>query len=134
MYNILATEIKVKDDPCYPSPCGYNAECLNGICTCALEYHGDPYTGCRPECVLNSDCVKEKACINNKCINPCPGSCAVNAICDVINHIPICTCPPGMTGSAFIYCTPLQGMDNVECTIFIYFNSMSLCIYFINSI
>jgi len=67
-------------------------------------YNGDPYHGCRPECVLNDDCAKDKACIRNKCINPCIGTCGNNAICEVYNHIPMCYCPPEMTGNAFITC------------------------------
>lgn len=96
----------VQDDPCNPSPCGPNAQCDNGICSCLPEYQGDPYSGCRPECVLNSDCSRELACIQNKCRDPCPGTCATNALCQVINHIPICTCPTGMAGNAFVQCSP----------------------------
>jgi hypothetical protein len=99
-----------QDDPCYPSPCGPNAQCNEGICTCLPEYQGDPYRGCRPECVLNSDCPRDKACIRNKCTDPCPGTCGQNAICDVINHIPMCSCPVGMAGNAFIECRPFKSM------------------------
>ena len=101
-------ELDEPSDPCRPSPCGANAECNNGVCTCLPEYQGDPYSGCRPECVLNSDCARDKACSRSKCINPCPGTCGDNAICDVINHIPMCRCPEGTQGSAFIRCTPQQ--------------------------
>jgi hypothetical protein len=94
----------VQDDPCNPSPCGPNAQCNNGVCTCLPEYQGDPYRGCRPECVLSSDCPRDKACIRNKCVDPCPGTCGQNAECSVINHIPICSCLPGYTGSAFVVC------------------------------
>lgn len=80
---------------------------MNGICTCLPEYKGDPYLGCRPECLLNSDCQREKACLRSKCINPCPGTCAQNAICEVLNHIPMCSCPGGMEGNAFVQCRPL---------------------------
>jgi hypothetical protein len=99
-----------RDDPCNPSPCGSNAQCSNGVCTCIPEYQGDPYQACRPECVLNTDCPRDKACVRNKCINPCPGTCGQNAICDVINHIPMCSCPQGMTGNAFANCIPFQCM------------------------
>lgn len=97
-------------DPCYPSPCGSNTQCNNGICTCIPEYHGDPYSGCRPECVLSSDCSKDRACVRNKCIDPCPGTCGSLAICNVVNHIPMCSCPDGMTGNAFVLCTPVPCM------------------------
>lgn len=95
------------DDPCIPSPCGTNAQCSDGICTCIGEYQGDPYTGCRPECILNSECSRNKACINQKCQDPCPGTCASNAICEVHNHVPMCHCPAGMQGNAFVLCQPL---------------------------
>lgn len=39
------------------------------------------YEGCRPECVLSSDCPSDKACIRNKCKDPCPGVCGLNAEC-----------------------------------------------------
>ncbi len=100
----------VFDDPCNPSPCGSNAQCANGICTCLPEYQGDPYAGCRPECVINNDCPRDKACIRNKCKDPCPGTCGQTAICDVINHIPMCSCPQGTTGKAFVNCSPYQSM------------------------
>jgi hypothetical protein len=64
-------------DPCNPSPCGDNARCTErngaGACTCLPEYFGDPYTGCRPECLLNQDCPQTRACVRNKCVDPCPG-------------------------------------------------------------
>lgn len=96
-------------DSCRPNPCGSNALCSNGACSCQLGYHGDPYFGCRPECVYNTDCASDKICQQNKCVNPCIGTCGVNAICDIINHIPMCTCPKGMSGNAFVECRPSTG-------------------------
>lgn len=94
--------------PCQPSPCGANAQCREqngaGACICLPEYIGNPYEGCRPECVLNTDCPSNKACINNKCKDPCPGTCGQNANCQVINHLPSCTCIVGYTGDPFRYC------------------------------
>ena len=107
----IAAPKPVEDDPCNPSPCGSNAQCNNGICTCLPEYQGDPYRGCRPECVLSSDCPRDKACVRNKCIDPCPGTCGQNAECSVVNHIPICTCLPGYTGSAFVICRPVESKN-----------------------
>lgn len=95
-------------EPCNPSPCGANAICkeLNGAgsCTCLPEYFGDPYLGCKPECVINSDCPKDKACIGNKCKNPCPGACGLNADCRVSNHAPSCFCLEGYTGNPAVAC------------------------------
>ena len=93
---------------CVPSPCGINAVCKEskgaGSCTCLPEFIGNPYEGCRPECVLNSDCQADRACINTKCADPCPGTCGSNAECQVINHLPSCTCTPGYTGDPFRFC------------------------------
>lgn len=95
----------VIENKCDSLPCGPNAECNNGACTCLPEFKGDPYVGCRPECVLNSDCPRDSACLQRKCRDPCPGACAPNAICTVINHVPMCSCPAGMQGNAFVQCT-----------------------------
>lgn len=92
-------------DPCNPSPCGPNAVCRGqGLCECIPEYSGNPYEACRPECVLNPECPRDKACLRNKCRDPCPGTCGQNAQCDVVNHIPVCSCPQGFTGDPFSSC------------------------------
>lgn len=94
-------------NPCLPSPCGPFSECKenNGIpsCTCLDNYLGSP-PNCRPECVISADCSSNLACIHNKCINPCPGSCGINAQCLVKNHTPICTCLENFVGDAFTEC------------------------------
>ncbi|KAF6203886.1 hypothetical protein GE061_002221 [Apolygus lucorum] len=94
--------------PCEPSPCGANAICREqngaGSCSCISEYIGNPYEGCRPECVINTDCPTNKACMRNKCQDPCPGTCGQNAECQVVNHLPSCNCFPGYTGDPFRYC------------------------------
>ena len=129
-HNNLVAKEQVFDDPCNPSPCGANAQCKDGICTCLPEYQGDAYRGCRPECVLNSDCPRDKSCSRNKCIDPCPGTCGQNAICDVINHIPMCSCPQGMNGNAFIECRPYQCM---YLNYFLFFRSVGLISYYFTS-
>lgn len=91
-------------DPCAPSPCGPNAICDNGDCKCLPEYFGNPYEACRPECILNSECPRDKTCLRNKCRDPCPGICGQNARCDVVNHIPVCSCPSGYIGDPFVNC------------------------------
>jgi hypothetical protein len=108
---IQAPPIIERADPCHPSPCGANAVCREsngaGSCSCLPEYFGNPYDACKPECVLNSDCPSNKACVTNKCKDPCPGVCAYNAFCQVINHLPVCTCPDRFTGNAFVSCNPI---------------------------
>lgn len=94
--------------PCSPSPCGANAVCRErnnaGSCSCIEGYLGNPYENCRPECTVNTDCPSNRACINNKCGDPCPGSCGTNADCQVVNYSPLCSCLPGYTGDPFKYC------------------------------
>lgn len=99
----------VEQDPCNPSPCGSNAQCNDGLCSCLPEFQGDAYQGCRPECVLNSDCSRNMACLRSKCKDPCPGTCGLNAICSVTNHIPMCSCEQGYSGNAFVACSPIPG-------------------------
>lgn len=94
-------------DPCVPSPCGYNARCDNyngkAQCTCLPNYFGSP-PNCKPECVSNSDCAINLACVNMRCVEPCLNACGTDAECHVTNHVPICTCPRGFTGDPFTYC------------------------------
>lgn len=97
----------IEVQPCSPSPCGPNSQCRESnqqaICSCLSGYIGAP-PSCRPECSISSDCAQNLACINQKCRDPCPGSCATNAICQVISHNPVCSCPPRYTGDPFTYC------------------------------
>lgn len=93
-------------NPCDPSPCGGNAICDNAICTCVSGYFGDPYIGCRPECTMNTECSPSKACLNNKCVDPCANICGPQATCVVSNHIPSCACPQGYIGDPFVSCRP----------------------------
>lgn len=105
---LWSLEDEIPQDKCNPNPCGPNSVCNDGVCTCSPEFFGDPYSGCRPECVLNSDCARDRACLRSKCVDPCPGTCASNALCNVINHVPMCSCPTGMEGNAFTQCRPIQ--------------------------
>lgn len=107
---IVATSPAVYN-PCIPNPCGANAKCDDGVCTCLPEFQGDPYEGCRPECILSNDCANNKACVRNKCIDPCPGICGQGAECAVLNHIPVCTCPTGYKGNAFVACLVEKGLN-----------------------
>ena len=94
-------------DPCNPSPCGPYSQCRNindqGVCSCLPDYRGSP-PSCRPECVVNSECPTNQACVNQKCMDLCPGPCGLNAICRVVNHSPICACQDDYTGDPFSRC------------------------------
>lgn len=101
----------VVTNPCQPSPCGPNSQCREinkqAVCSCILGFIGSPPT-CRPECVTSSECPLNEACFNQKCINPCPGTCGTGAMCQVVNHNPICTCPSRQTGDPFIRCIQIS--------------------------
>lgn len=58
------------------------------------------------ECYSDDDCGQERTCIDRICINPCDNSCGLGALCRVINHKAICSCPRGYTGDATIRCIP----------------------------
>lgn len=97
-------------NPCQPSPCGPNSQCKQvndqAVCSCLPTFIGNP-PNCRPECIVSTECSADKACINNKCENPCTGSCGLNALCNVINHSPICSCEQRYTGDPFTRCFPI---------------------------
>lgn len=99
-------------DACSPSPCGPYSVCKvigeSPSCTCQSDYIGAP-PNCRPECVSNSECSSNLACVNQKCKDPCPGSCGYNADCRVISHALVCSCPYGQTGDPLISCAPVKG-------------------------
>jgi len=94
-------------NPCDPSPCGPNSQCRlvnqHAVCSCSPGFIGNP-PSCRPECVVSSECPQNRACINQKCLDPCPGTCGLNARCQVVNHNPICSCAAGFTGDPFARC------------------------------
>lgn len=107
-------------NPCTPNPCGSNAICQEqngaGSCQCLPEYFGNPYEGCRPECTLNSDCPSNKACLRNRCVEPCGGVCGTNADCTVVNHLPTCVCRYGFTGDSYRYCSVIQQAERKFCS------------------
>ena len=98
-------------DPCQPTPCGPNSQCRvageTAVCSCLVNYIGRA-PNCRPECTTNSECPRNLACINEKCRDPCPGTCGSYATCTVSNHQPICRCLEQFTGDPFSTCSPIQ--------------------------
>jgi hypothetical protein len=78
------------------------------VCTCMEGFEGDPSANCHPECVINTDCPLDKACLDRKCIDPCASGavCGLRATCLVRDHTATCACLDGHTGDAFIQCIP----------------------------
>lgn len=105
-------EAPIITSPCDPNPCGQFATCRDvggtAICSCKSGYVGVP-PKCGPECIINEDCPKDKACLKEKCINPCMGSCGANTNCHAMNHLAICTCIPSYRGDPFVGCYPYKG-------------------------
>lgn len=103
----------VQVKPCSPNPCGPNALCQErnnaASCICISGYFGNPYEGCRPECLINSDCSPNLACLNNKCQDPCLGFCGINSECQVVNHVPKCNCIVGYAGNPYDRCILKEG-------------------------
>jgi hypothetical protein len=100
--------VQPSGNPCVPSPCGPNSQCRvvgsTAACSCLPNYVGKS-PNCRPECTINAECASNKACQNERCRDPCPGSCGPLAHCRVVNHTPLCTCPTGYTGDPFSGCS-----------------------------
>ncbi|XP_065206563.1 uncharacterized protein LOC135835958 [Planococcus citri] len=105
--SLLYTLAKPVKDLCCPSPCGPNSECrqVNNYvaCSCKENYIGLPPL-CRPECIEDSVCPQSKACIQQKCQDPCIAACGQNAQCLVVNHTRKCECLPGYTGDPLVKC------------------------------
>ena len=84
-----------------------NVNAASCECQCKPNYKGNPYLGCRPNCVLNSDCPVHQACLSNECKDPCPGVCGHNSICTITNQRPSCHCKEGHSGNPFEGCSPI---------------------------
>lgn len=126
--NFLAPVLAEPQNPCLPSPCGPFSQCRDAggspSCSCLSGYIGIP-PQCKPECISNSECPSHLACINQKCRDPCPGTCGGNADCRVVSHSPVCQCLPGYTGDPFSQCLKIQ------CKLFLkrYYNSYLIMIF-----
>ncbi|XP_031625930.1 neurogenic locus notch homolog protein 1 isoform X2 [Contarinia nasturtii] len=95
---------------CFNNPCGINANCHEAlgrpVCSCPIGYSGNPLVSCRrSECLDHTECPGHQSCRNGNCIDPCSGTCGVNAECSVRNHVPVCSCPNKYRGDPFTYCT-----------------------------
>ena len=116
--NLLACFNERCQNPCTTiHPCLEPSECQvlpslpvrTMLCICPSGYISTGSGTCAPtvpligrECTYDSDCVPEKSCINAVCRDPC--ACGLNAVCNVINHKPICTCAVGYDGNPETEC------------------------------
>ena len=119
-------------DPCLlDNVCAPTAICRvinhDGSCTCPPGYIGDPMVLCTPkqepipelvvECEVDADCPSGRACINQKCVNPCYelNPCDATAVCSVVDTVPfrtmICSCREGWVPDSDRSCVPIQ-LDN----------------------
>ena len=112
MPSLVGSEMCIRDrppNPCNPTPCGPNSQCQiasgQAQCSCLFNMIGAA-PNCRPECLDSSDCQSTQTCLNQRCIDPCPGLCGANTDCRVLNHSPFCSCIQGYTGDAFSDCKP----------------------------
>lgn len=115
------------------------------LCYCPLGWGGDPQTQCYKrkrvqlctyidssiftysphvsyaniaECKSDSDCPYDKACYNEKCLNPCthgPTQCGRGADCLAQNHRAHCVCPLGTQGNPLISCVRGVCQYNEDC-------------------
>lgn len=110
LYKLGRPSPPIQADLCVPSPCGPNSKCQvvgeTPVCSCLQNYIGRA-PNCRPECTTNSECSRALACVNERCVDPCPGTCGSNAICSVNNHQPTCRCVDQYTGDPFSVCSPI---------------------------
>lgn len=104
-------------NPCtVGNPCAITAQCEvtnhKALCRCPSGLLGDPFIRCyeiipsTPECKLDSDCSYDKACISQRCQDPCliANPCGTNAQCKTTQHRPICLCPDGLGGNPQVLC------------------------------
>lgn len=126
-------------EPCENIHCGVNANCISdrnrATCRCQENYVGDPYVRCSPECILNSDCPYNEACIQSKCRNPCDNQCGFNAECYVRDHIPRCMCISHHEGNPYVSCTRIRPskMNMIYSLFFIYSFFDIFMIYMLNT-
>lgn len=55
--------------------------------------------------------------MNERCRDPCPGACGINALCTVFNHISQCGCAEQYTGDPFTRCIPMPEKDGKYLTL-----------------
>lgn len=133
---ILVTTLPtIVENPCDPSPCGPNSQCRvvgsQPACSCLPNYIGRA-PNCRPECTTSNECPNNLACQNEKCRDPCPGTCGQNAQCTVVNHNPICSCLPGYEGDPVTLCNLIPPSKNISTKTSPYFICIKINVFFLS--
>lgn len=131
IYNFLVVQGDVIN-PCLNSPCGPYSQCRvvndHAVCSCLESCIGSP-PSCHPECVVSADCPQDRSCVQQKCQDPCPGTCGINARCLVVNHNPICSCLSGYTGDPFDRCILEESKIFFHNVIFLIHNAYLWSVY-----
>ena len=129
-------------DPCRePSdPCGVNTDCETidhrPVCQCPVGWAGNPHIQCYQskflllghilgqcltfssvdQCLTNADCPLTKACISDKCVDPCLSTfCGERAQCNVEFHKSHCYCPQGLQGNPLVKCLSVGCQSHSDC-------------------
>lgn len=50
------------------------------------------------------ECPGNRVCLKHKCVDPCPGLCGINGVCQTENHVPSCKCSEDYFGDPYIEC------------------------------
>ncbi|KAG8229966.1 hypothetical protein J437_LFUL008539 [Ladona fulva] len=82
---------------------------LNGApkCECPEGRYGNPWRRCMAGCEKDSDCSSSWFCEKSRCRPVCSAkTCAQGADCSVVDHRPVCECPPGFKGNSTTQCLP----------------------------
>ncbi|CAL4121255.1 unnamed protein product, partial [Meganyctiphanes norvegica] len=105
----------LREEACSGIACGENGECFwdevqkKADCRCKGNDQYDPSTGQCQECVGNSNCQHDQACLSGTCRRVCDGACATGGQCTSQNHVAKCTCNGELKGN------PYSGQDNPGC-------------------
>ena len=104
----------------------------NAACSCPSGFVGDPLVLCSPkedpipelakvECKVDSDCPSGRACLDNRCRNPCYelNACDITAVCSVVDTVPfrtmICSCREGWIPDTDRSCVPVETANPPGC-------------------
>ncbi|KAK0158057.1 hypothetical protein PV327_011190 [Microctonus hyperodae] len=69
------------------------------------------------KCKSNEECSKIQQCQNGICVDPCPGSCGIDALCYTVNHTHSCECPRCYNGDPEKKCETFTGLRYWSCAL-----------------